>query len=404
MSDLIVEGANVLDVETGTYAERTVAIIAGRFTDDLEPRNRDTTVLQAHGSYLLPGLIDCHVHVTAAEADLSQLRTWPRSYLALRTASTMAAMLQRGFTTVRDLGGADHGLARAQREGYLLGPRLAFCGRPLSQTGGHGDDREPGDDQCWTTGMSQVVDGVDDLRRAARNELRRGAHHLKVMASGGVASPTDRISSTQYSVEELEAVVQEAGAAERYVAAHAYTARSIERALNAGVRSIEHGNLIDQERIDLLNHRGAFLVMNLVAYEVIRTEGRAQGMPEDMVQKVDEVLEGGYRALEMAAASGTKLCYGSDLLGGLQVHQSGEFAIRGRLQPALDVIRSATTTAAELLQQPGEIGTLRSGALGDLILVAGDPVDDVSILSRPDQITHVVQGGRLVKAPSGLTR
>lgn len=403
MTSLVIENAIVLDVVSGTYAERDLVIIDGRVVDPTEAKNlRAGSILRidAAGRFVLPGLIDCHVHVVAAEADLSIIRTWPRSYLAMRAASSMQDMLDRGFTTVRDLGGADHGLARAQREGYLVGPRLAFCGQPLSQTGGHGDDRGPGDDHCWTTGLSQVVDGVDAVRRATRNELRRGADHIKVMASGGIASPTDRITSTQYSMEELRAIVQEAQAAERYVAAHAYTPESIDRALRAGVRSIEHGNLISQENIGSLRDNKGFLVMNLVAYEAISSDGRKQGMPENMVAKVRTVLDQGYEALEAAARGGVNVCFGSDLLGGLQQYQSREFAIRKNLQPAIEVIRGATSVAAELLQWSGLVGTLAHGAFGDAILVDRDPLDDVAVLADSTQISGVIQGGCVIRERS----
>jgi imidazolonepropionase-like amidohydrolase len=312
----------------------------------------------------------------------------------------MGQMLDRGFTTVRDVAGADYGLADAQAEGLIRGPRLLICGRALSQTGGHGDGRGRGthrhDDHPCCAGLSRIADGVDAVRAAARDELRKGAHHIKVMASGGVASPTDRIDSTQYSADELRAVVEETEAANRYVAAHAYTARAVNRALELGIRSIEHGNLLDDRSIELFGARDAFLVPTLVTYWALKQEGREHGLPESSWRKVDEVLGAGLVALERAARGGVKLVYGSDLLGGMHRHQKHEFRLRAEVQPPLDVIRSATSIAAELVNMTGEIGTLRPGAYADLLVLDGDPLADVGVLVEPKHLRHVVQGGDIV--------
>jgi imidazolonepropionase-like amidohydrolase len=240
-----------------------------------------------------------------------------------------------------------------------------------------------------------VADGVDAVRAAARDELRKGAHHIKVMASGGVSSPTDRIDSTQYSAEELRAIVEEAEAANRYVAAHAYTARAINRALEAGVKSIEHGNLLDDRSVALLLEHDAYLVPTLVTYWALKEEGREFGLPESSWRKVDEVLGAGLEALERAARGGVKLAYGSDLLGGMHRHQNQEFRLRCEVQAPLDVIRSATVNAADLLGMAGEIGTLTPGAHADLLVLDGDPLADIGVLADPKHIRHVVQAGRL---------
>ncbi len=394
--DLLLRNGRILDPATGDYTEGDLVAVGGTVVEpDEAPAGIETIDLR--GGYVLPGLIDCHVHAVASVADLGQLRTWPRSYFAYRAAANLSAMLDRGFTTIRDLGGADFGIAQAQAEGLIRGPRIAFCGQPLSQTGGHGDDRQPADDHCWTTGMARVVDGVDAVRAAARDELRKGADHLKVMASGGVASPVDRIDSTQYSVAELEAVVEEAEAANRYVAAHAYDVRAVQRALRAGVRSIEHGNLIDEATCRMIIEQDAFLVMNLVTYRALQDDGREHGLPEASWRKVADVLDGGYRVLELASRLGVRLCYGTDLLGAMQARQSEEFAIRGEVQPAIEVIRSATSTAAELLRKVGQVGTLRVGAHADLIVLDDDPLDDVSVLARPEGFRYVIQAARVVR-------
>ncbi len=241
--------------------------------------------------------------------------------------------------------------------------------------------------------MSAIVDGADEVRKAAREELRRGAHHIKVMAGGGVASPTDRIDSTQFSVAELEAAVEEATAAHRYVAAHAYTPESITRALHAGVRTIEHANLLDPPAAELASRKQAYLVMNLVTYWALQTEGREFGLPEASWRKVADVLDSGLRALELAHSAGVKIGYGTDLLGGMHRHQSREFVIRSEVQAPIDIIRSATTIGAEIVGLPGKLGTLAPGAFADLVVLARDPLEDIAALADPAAIRYVVKVG-----------
>lgn len=402
MTDLLLRDALLLDVRTGDYQQADLRCAEGRIaeTGDRLHAPDGVRVLELAGAVVLPGLIDAHVHVTAATADLSRLTSWSPSYAAAHSARIMGRMLDRGFTTVRDAGGADYGLADAQAEGLIRGPRLAFCGKALTQTGGHGDERGRGDHVAdahpCRAGLGRVADGVDAVRAAARDELRKGAHHIKVHASGGVSSPTDRIDSTQFSVGELRAIVEEAQAANRYVAAHAYTARAVNRALESGIRSIEHGNLIDDRSVELFAAHQAFLVPTLVTYWALKEEGRDHGLPESSWRKVDDVLDAGLGGLERAARGGVQLVYGSDLLGGMHRHQSREFTIRREVQPPIELIRAATANAAELLGMAGEIGTLEVGAHADLIVLDRDPLADIASLAEPGHLTHVVQAGKVV--------
>jgi imidazolonepropionase-like amidohydrolase len=398
---LLLRNARLLDPLTGEYTEGDLRCADGRIVETGPGlAAADVRTEDLRGAVVLPGLIDAHVHVTASTADLGSLSSASPSYVAAQSARTMSLMLDRGFTTVRDASGADFGLADAQAEGLFRGPRLLFCGKALSQTGGHGDSRTRGthvrDDHQCCAGLGRVADGVDAVRAAARDELRKGAHHIKVMASGGVASPTDRVDSTQYSADELRAVVEEAEAANRYVAAHAYTARAVNRALELGIRSIEHGNLLDDRSVELFVARDAYLVPTLVTYWALKEEGREHGLPESSWRKVDDVLGAGLVALERAARGGVKLVYGTDLLGGMHRHQNHEFRLRGEVQTPVEVLRSATSTAADLLNLTGEIGTLAVGAHADLLVVDGDPLADVGVLAEPKHFRHVVQGGNVV--------
>lgn len=400
---IVIANGNVLNINEGFYVEADIRVEDGVIVEiGSHLQGGESERLDVRGAFVIPGLIDCHVHVTAATADLSALRTWSPRYEAFKAAELMGAMLDRGFTAVRDTGGADFGLSMAQGEGIIRGPRLFFGGRALSQTGGHGDRRGRGehmvDDHPCCAGVGRVADGVDAVRLAAREELRTGAHHLKVMASGGVASPTDRVDSTQYSMEELRAAVEEAEAVNRYVAAHAYTARAVNRALLAGVRTIEHGNLLDEESVKLFVETGSFLVMNLVTYWALRREGRDFGLSEDSWNKVADVLEGGMHGLELAAAGGVPIAYGSDLLGGMQRHQNEEFSIRSDLQPALEILRSATVVAAELLRESGKLGVLVPGAFGDMVVLEKDPLEDICVLASPQDFSYVIQAGHVVRA------
>ncbi|MCX4870912.1 amidohydrolase family protein [Streptomyces sp. NBC_00257] len=397
-SSILITNARVLDVHAGEYLEG-VSILTGGDTiaevgSPIAPL-ASSTVIDAEGRAVLPGFTDAHVHVTAATADIAAQAEWAPSYAAARSGHILRGMLERGFTTVRDMGGADYGLADALDEGYLTGPRLLFGGKALSQTGGHADMRHRGrtvtDNHpcCPTVGV--VCDGVDQVRKAARDQLRTGAHHIKLMLSGGVASPTDRIDSTQLSVDEIRAAVEEAEAANRYVAGHAYTARAVNRALQAGVRSIEHGNLLDGTSVELFKKHEAFYVPTLVTYQALAKEGLRYGLPETSHRKVSDVLDHGLRALELAHRGGVDIVFGTDLLGGMHPHQSREFTIRGQVQPAIDVIRSATTVAARLVGMAGRIGEITPGAFADLVVVDGEPLSDLSVLTRPKMVVKAGQ-------------
>lgn len=312
--------ANILDVRGGTFqGPKNLFIKQGRIAEISSTSVTDgDVVLDLAGQTLMPGLCDAHVHVVAATASFPDLRTWSPSYVAARAGQILSGMLMRGFTTVRDCGGADYGLAKSIEEGYLIGPRLLYCGHAISQTGGHGDMRSAGEnwENCTCcAGIGRVVDGVPEVRCGCREELRKGAHFIKIMASGGVSSPTDRIGNTQFSMDELIAAVEEAEAAETYVAAHVYTARAANRALECGVRSIEHGNLIDDTTIDLLLEKGAFLVPTMSTHEALQCEGLKNGLSEEMHRKVQDVVEAGHKTHAHASARGVKMVFGTDLLG-----------------------------------------------------------------------------------------
>jgi imidazolonepropionase-like amidohydrolase len=354
------------------------------------------------GRTLLPGLIDCHVHVAITTLDLAAMARKPPTLVALEAAGILRRMLQRGFTSVRDAGGADWGLAQAVERGLVAGPRLFYAGRTLSQTGGHGDHRprseEPGCAcRIHTSGFAHVADGVAAVRRAAREELRRGAFQIKIMASGGVASPSDPIDVVQYSPEEMRAAVEEAQAWHTYAMAHAYTPEAISRAVRAGVRTIEHGNLLDAETAKLMAERGAILVPTLVTYRALDELGRKLGFPAVSQRKVQDVLDAGLASLEVAHEAGVPMGFGTDLLGEAHDQQGREFAIRGEALPAARVLRQATLEGARILGREGELGEVTPGARADLVVVDGDPLRDLGLLggAQGERLLAVMKDGEL---------
>jgi imidazolonepropionase-like amidohydrolase len=218
------------------------------------------------------------------------------------------------------------------------------------------------------------------------------------MLSGGVASPTDRVDSTQFSLEEIRAAVEEAQAANLYVAGHAYTSRAINRGLEAGVRSIEHGNLMDESSIPLFQQTGAFYVPTLVTYSSLAAHGREFGLPESSYRKVFDVLDAGLRALELAQRSGIPIVYGTDLLGDMHEDQLTEFTLRREVQSPVEMIRSATLAAARLLRLEGQVGVIRPGAFADLLVLDGNPLEDISILTQPEQRLRLIMSrGRVMR-------
>lgn len=376
-----------------------IAEVSDKAISDSQARRID-----AAGRTVMPGLIDAHVHVIATSVNLGHLGLEPAMLTGAKARQIMEAMLRRGFTTIRDGAGADWGLAKAVELGLIDGPRVFFSGRALSQTGGHGDFRTATweGEACACCSIAAdfavIADGVPAVQKAAREELRRGATQIKIMASGGVASPSDPIWNLQYSDDEIGAAVWEAKSWKTYVMAHAYTPEAISRAVSLGVRSIEHGNLIDAETAKLMAGRGAFLVPTLVTFGAMMLEGAALGLPQVSVDKIADVKDQGLQSLEIARAAGVKIGFGTDLLGDLHRYESDEFTIRGEVLPAVEVLRSATSDNAELLNRTGELGVVATGAMADLLVVDGNPLQDLSVLTgQGENLRVIMKGGTLYK-------
>ena len=411
MTTMLIRNARIVD---GTSPEATdpvdIHIESGRFTEVGKGLKLTADEeLDLKGGIVMPGLIDCHVHVIATSANLGLNAELPDSLVALRSAQLMRNMLMRGFTTVRDLGGATRGLQMAVEEKLVEAPRLVICGKALSQTGGHTDYRGPFHNRDVSYyaeklgTLGRVCDGVPEVLRAAREELKGGAQYIKIMADGGVSSPSDPIGYLVFSEEEIRAAVMVAKNFGTYVSAHLYDDRAIVRALDCGVECIEHGNLISDDSIARIAREGQVIVPTNIAYEALARDGAKYGLPPESVAKIEDVREAGLEKLEKLYKAGATVGYGSDLLGGLHKYQSEEFAIRGRYLPADAVIRSATVDAAKVLRMEGEIGVIAPGAHADLVVVDGNPLDDLGLLaSGGEHLSLILQGGQVKKQAASV--
>jgi len=358
--------------------------------------------LDLKGRTLMPGLTDAHVHVCAVEGNVAEQHRYnPPSLVIAKALRRMEQALMQGFTTVRDAGGADYGLREAVSSGLYPGPRMLVSGRVLSQTGGHGDKRRRAEwidpVGCCVGMVGVIADGPDEIRKAAREQLRHDVDQIKVMASGGAMSPADELDTTQYTVEEMRAAVEEARAVGKYVLAHAYSPSAVRNAVQAGVRSIEHGNLIDAAVAREIKKAGAFLVPTMITYEAIAREGKAYNITEHQIQKINMARERSVDALGHAYRAGCKIASGSDLLGDMQSQRTVEFELKGQVMKPMEVLLSATRVNAELFRMETEIGSVEPGKYADLIALEGNPLKDLRVFQNQDNLRLIMKGGVVYK-------
>jgi imidazolonepropionase-like amidohydrolase len=368
----------------------------------------ECATIDVEGRTVMPGLIDCHVHVVASLMDIAANAQLPAPIAVLRSVPILKGMLERGFTTVRDLGGAPHALAEAIAQGMTPGPRLFVCGKALSKTGGHSDVRPRYDMQDanrWSANfgaLGRIADGVDEVRLACRQMLREGASFIKVMANGGVASPTDPVDWYGYTVEELRAAVEEARDAHTYVAAHLYTADGIVRAVECGVKTLEHCNRVNAQAAQVAAQAGAIAVPTLVTYEALAEDGPALGLPAASIAKIESVRKAGIESLAILRDAGVTMAFGTDLLGPTHVRQCEEFAIRARVLSAKEILASATTVGAQLLGMEGRLGVVAEGAIADLLVVEGSPLEDIRVLADPKKNLRMVMKDGVIHHRAGM--
>ena len=366
------------------------------------PAKDAEVTIDGTGCALLPGLTDAHVHFAligprgdhGAEAWVAHI---------LRVGQMIEGALAEGFTTVRDAGGLDPAWARAVAAGLLRGPRILPSGSVLSQTGGHGDLRAQHD--ALHAGASipglvarpEIADGADEVRRAAREQLRKGATQIKLLASGGIVSPTDPFDSVQFSRDEIAAAVEVARSWGTYVLAHCHTSPAVEVAIDAGVRSIEHASLLDVETARRMAASGTFMVPTLQALHMLATYPERWELSPEKVERLRAIASAADLSVKVADEAGVAIGSGSDVVGPWQGRRGEEIALKARILGAGKAIASATRTNATLFGLADEIGTVEIGKRADLILVDGNPLDRVELLADPSSIPTVILGGRIVK-------
>lgn len=392
-NDELIDGASVI-VENDCIKEIT-----------LEPVSiTDAHRIDCAGRILMPGLIDAHIHAYTPTFSFYNNDRLPASLMANHAATILEGMLNRGFTTVRDTGGADRGLWLAINQGLINGPRLFYSGKAISQTGGHGDMR-PGDiiEPCGCGGysglVSMVADGPEEVRKAVREELRKGAHQIKLHVSGGVTSPSDPNWMNQFTEEEIRVAVYEASTRRAYVMAHCLTDESIRRCIEYGVRSIEHGIGLTEDTAKLIAANDAFVVPTMSVAAVLTKHGPALGLPSASLDKIEGLYDSYLSAIEVCTKAGVKLGLGADLLGH-EFHplQGGELALRGEVNTPIEVLRSATSINAELLQHSGKLGCIAPGAYADILVLDFDPFKDLSGFKNAEQkIPIVMKDGKFVR-------
>lgn len=408
MTQLLFRNLDLLDPHWDAPRGGYEVLVEGdkiREVSDKPIKATGASVIDCGKRVLMPGLIDSHVHVFLSEVSLRRLEEIPLTLMTARSAEIARNMLGRGFTTVRDTGGADWGIKIALETGIIPGPRLFIAGRAIGPTSGHSDSRRRTDYagapcKCCNAMAfcMEIADGADAVRKAAREQIRQGADQIKIMVSGGVASPYDPLDSRQYTLDEIAAAVEEATAFGKYTQAHAYTPEAIQRAVGQGVRTIEHGNLIDDASAQMMASKGAYLVANLIAYYAMKERAKEFGMDAGMLEKNDMVIDGGLKSLEICKRAGVKVGFGSDLLGALMVDQSREFLLRSEVLSPIEIVRQATLVGAEIVRMEGKLGCVSPGAFADFIVVDGDPLKNLGLFQ--DQGAHlsaIMKGGKFFK-------
>ncbi|KAK3051486.1 hypothetical protein LTR09_007509 [Extremus antarcticus] len=402
--------ANVVDVASGTISSgSTVQIRSGKIVSITTKFSRVSedgeTIVDLNGKYLIPGLIDSHVHVSATpgESDPGKMLKPEEIMTAFRIPYVCRDMLSRGFTTVRDCGGAPAALKSAIEEWLVPGPRLLRAGHALTQSGGHGDFRESyesQDPECPScghfVGLARTVDGVAEAIHKTRDELRQGSDFIKVMGSGGMLG-TNRMTmeQTQFTPEEMHAITATAAAGGTYTTVHAYSPESIQQAVNNGAKGVEHGNLLDRETAKQMAQKGVFLTPTLVTFAISADGPGSSMLPAKTRDVYRRSLTAGLEAIKIASEEGVEICFGTDLLGSVGVFQSEEFALRAQVQTPLEILRSATVTPAKMIGLK-DVGQIREGFVADLLVLKSNPLDDISVLARPEsEVLGVVKEGRL---------
>lgn len=409
---IVLKNAFLIDCTGRAPMEGAAVVVEGRRIKHVIPSGKvgatptDAATVDLKGQTLMPGLSDAHVHLGLVKMNVrSQIAEMPLTLTTLMAANRAANFLSRGYTTLRDACGIDLGVKLAAERGVIRSPRLLISGAAISQTGGHGDVRsrtQRGTELCQCSHGARVVDGVAAIQHAVRDELRLGADQIKIMAGGGVASPTDRIDSVQFSPEEIRAAVQEARRAQTYVMAHAHCTPAIQHAVKAGVRSIEHGTILDLETAVMMKRAGTFLVPTLLIIENLWRNGVAGGLSKEQMAKMEAVRGMAVESLRIAHQAGVKIALGTDYFGEMTGSEPArELELRRAVMAPMDILRSATQVNAQLFQLDDQLGTVEEGKLADLIVVDGNPLEDIAVFQNLSKLTLIMKDGEIQKNTLG---
>jgi imidazolonepropionase-like amidohydrolase len=406
MGDYWIVGARLVD---GTGAEPVTGLdvhVENSRITALGPAPAGARTLDATGLVLTPGLIDAHVHFgLSSDIGPSQRQDLSIAELAADMFNNCGQTLDAGFTTVRDTGGIDAGLARVVASGKVRGPRILQCGPLQCQTGGHGyiaAEWEPTADWCHhglpgLRALALLSDGPDEMRKNVRESFRRGADFIKLAVTGGVVSWHDKLTDTQLTINEIAVAVQEASARGTYVTVHAHNNAGVRMAVAAGVKCVEHGSEIDEETAALMAGHKVAHVPTLAVVEALAADARKAGLPGDIADRLGIAMQGQIDGLLASRAAGVRVGSGSDLIG---FHQSGrgrELTLRAQVETPLLALQSATQVNADILGIGSDVGTIEVGKVADLTGFTTDPIDNPEAFGDPDGVALVIQRGEIVK-------
>jgi len=409
MTQILFKNARVFDGKNAECPEGMNVLLADGRIQEVSAKPvaaANARSIDVGGRTLMPGLIDAHTHAYASDVAVGRIEALGAPYRTAHGVRMLGHALDYGFTTVRDAGGGDYSLWKAIADGLVRAPRFYYAGKVLSMTGGHGDFRpiEQGPDEgascaCSATNSFCILaDGVDACIRGAREILRQGAHCIKIMGSGGVASPTDPIWMNQYREDEIRAIVQEATERRSYVTAHCHPASAVRRCIEYGVRGIEHGTLIDDETARFAASKGAYIVPTMATIFALHELGKQLGFPAVSIEKMAVAYEAAIAGMDKMRTAGVKIGFGTDLLGTTHTMECTEFMLRSQVFSPLEILRQATSMNAEMMMLDGQIGCIAPGAFADLIVVDGDPLKDISLLAANGKNLRVVmRAGELDK-------
>lgn len=408
--------ADVFDSRSGDLLQDHSVVVSGNRIESVvkgRPEGQFDRVINVGGRVMLPGFIDTHVHLSIV-GSTHALNDLEWDYLAHNMAERSRAMLLRGFTTVRDLGGPVFGLRRAIEEGIVMGPRIFPSGAFVTQTGGHGDFRHTTDahplwhglpSQAQALGYFRLADGVPAVLASVRENLRKGATQIKIMGSGGVGSEYDPIDSVQYTPAEIQAAVQAAADWGTYVAAHLHNAEAIVRSVENGVRSVDHGFMINEEGARLMAEKNAYLSTQ---YAILDITLELDFLTADQLAKAREVIDASSDMTRLAKKHGVKVAFSTDSFGPAALAaslQNREWEARAQRFSNAEVLQQATLISAELVElagkrnpYPGKLGVIEAGAMADILIVDGNPLEQIDLLAAPERnLVVIMKDGKIHK-------